>query len=111
MKAKTHEINQGLAKIRKLRRLFFFILFSFLPIIALTMAFIARFDNWYPIILPGFLFFFGMFIQNKLHKVKCPKCKDYFFVQKVSKENVILPSSISFPPQKKCQNCGLILYR
>lgn len=93
-----------------MRRIFLFILFSFLPILALIMAYIERSKNWLPILLPSFLFILGMFIQNRLHKMKCPKCNAFFFVQTVSKDNYTPSSSISFPPQKKCQNCGLTLY-
>ena len=110
MKASIHEINSGLADIRKMRRIFLFILFSFFPILVLTMAYIERFKTWFPIILPAFLFFLGMLIQNRLHKQKCPRCNSFFFVQTVTKDNYTPCSSISFPPQKKCQNCGLALY-
>ncbi len=110
MKASIDEINRGLAHIRMMRRIFLFILFSFFPILVLTMASLERFKTWLPIILPAFLFFFGMIIQNRLHKQKCPKCNDFFFVQTVSKDKYTPVSSISFPPQKKCQNCGLTLY-
>lgn len=94
-----------------LRRVFLFILFSYLPILALTMACIFRFGSWLPIILPALLFFVGMFIQNRLHRQKCPRCGSYFFVQTVTSENYTPFSSISFPPQRRCQSCGLVLYR
>ncbi|MEZ4528667.1 MAG: hypothetical protein R2941_22365 [Desulfobacterales bacterium] len=109
-KKSPQEINRGLAHIRRLRRIFLSVLFSLFPILALTMAYIRRSGNWFPIIFPAFLFFFGMFIQHRLHKRKCPRCNDFFFVQTVSKDNYAPASSISFPPQKKCRNCGLVLY-
>lgn len=84
--------------------------FSLFPILVLTMVYVERFKTWYPIIFPVFLFFLGMIIQNKLQKKKCPKCNSFFFVQTVSKDQYTPASSISFPPQKKCQNCGLTLY-
>lgn len=58
------EIARGLANIRKLRRVFLFVLFSFFPILVLVMLSIERSGNWLPIILPAFLFFFGMFVQH-----------------------------------------------
>lgn len=111
MKPSADEINRRLAGIRLLRRVFLFILFSYLPIVALTMAYIERTQNWYLLILPIFLFFLGMLVQHRLHRQKCPKCHAFFFVQKVSKDNYVPSSSISFPPQKRCQNCGLVLYK
>jgi hypothetical protein len=110
MAASTHEINKGLADIRKLRRIYLFIFFSFIPVLFLTMAYIERSKTWFPIILPAFLFCFGKFIQDRLHKRKCPKCNSFFFIQTITKDKYTPHSSITFPPQKKCQNCGLTLY-
>lgn len=103
--------NKGLAHIRKMRRIFLFILFSLFPIFVVTMISIERFKSWLPIILPVSLFFLGIFVQNRLHKQKCPNCNAFFFVQTVTRRNYTPASSISFPPQKKCQNCGVALYR
>jgi len=110
MKPSKQDIEKGLADIRKRRKIYLFILFSFLPILVIVMSYIEKTDIWYPIILPVALFFFGMFIQNRLHKSKCPRCHEFFFVQTVTRENYTPLSSTSFPPQKKCQNCSLVLY-
>lgn len=90
--------------------MFLFILFSLFPIFVLTMAYIERSQSWFVLSVPLFLFFFGMFVQHRLHRQKCPRCNAFFFVQKVSRDAYVPASSISFPPQKKCQNCGLTLY-
>jgi len=110
MTVSNDEIARGLANIRKLRRVFLFVLFSFFPILVLVMLSIERSGNWLPIILPAFLFFFGMFVQYRLHRQRCPRCRDFFFVQTVTKDRYTPESSISFPPQKKCRSCGLVLY-
>lgn len=111
MTASPPDIGKGLTAIRRLRRVFLFILFSFVPLVVVTMAGIERFDTWWPILLPALFFLFGMMVQNRLHRQKCPRCHAFFFVQSVSKDAYIPASSISFPPQKRCQNCGLVLYR
>lgn len=111
MTASIHEINNGLDAIRMMRRRFLAIIFSCFPILVLIMAYIERLNTWFPIIFPVILFFLGMLIQNRLHRMLCPKCNSFFFVQTVSKDSYTPSSSISFPPQKRCQNCGLALYR
>ncbi|MBN2383233.1 hypothetical protein JXQ70_10155 [bacterium] len=111
MKGPIIEIERGLARIRLLRRLFLFILFSYLPILVLIMGMIERTGSWFPILLPICLFFLGMYVQHKLQRIHCPRCHDFFFVQKVTKENYTPYSSFSFPPQKRCQKCGLVLYK
>jgi hypothetical protein len=110
MTPSAQDIDKGLNRIRRLRRIFLFILFSFIPLTMLIMAYVVRSQNGWAILVPVILFFVGMGIQHHLHRSKCPKCKA-FFVQAVTKENYTPLSSISFPPQKKCQNCGLVLYR
>jgi hypothetical protein len=104
------EIRLGLARIRRRRRLFLFILFSFLPVLVPIMALIGRTGNWLPILVPGFLFLAGLVVQHRLHRSRCPKCHEFFFVQTVTRDNYTPASSISFPPQKTCQHCGLRLY-
>jgi hypothetical protein len=110
MKTPTVEITKGLANIRQLRRIFLTVLFTFPLVVAGVTVWMQLSNSRYPMIVLLALFFGGMFIQNRLHKHKCPGCHDFFFVQTVTKENYTPYSSISFPPQKKCQNCGLVLY-
>lgn len=111
MPASTHDINKGLAAIRRMRRLFFTILLSFFPVLVLTMAPVMLFTIWLPIMVPVLLFFLGMLVQKRLQGVKCPQCNAFFFVQTVTKDKYTPCSSISFPPQKTCQHCGIVLYR
>ncbi len=110
MAESTQQISRGLDAIRRLRRIFLGILFGLLPVTAATMVFIERSGHWPALMLPFGLFFCGMYVQRRLHARKCPRCGQYFFVQSVSSDRYTPFSSISFPPQKRCQHCGLVLY-
>ena len=110
MHASDDEIDKGLARIRRLRRTFLFILFAFVPLTVSIMACASTSENYWLVLFPVALFFAGMGVQHRLHTALCPRCHAPFFVQTVSKNNYTPLSSISFPPQKRCQNCKLILY-
>lgn len=101
----------GLARIRLWRRLFLAVCFGFLPLTALTLAYVERHGVWLVLCIPGIMFAFGLAVQRILHRQRCPRCSGYFFVQAVNRTAYTPASSISFPPQKTCQNCGLRLYR
>jgi len=110
-KKSAEDIRCGLAHIRNTRRLFLAILFAFLPITALTMAYIQRSGQWAALAIPFALFALGMVIQHILQHQRCPRCREFFFVQKMTKTTYTPCSSYSFPPQKKCQHCSLALYK
>lgn len=104
------DAEEGLARIRFRRRVFLVVLFSLPPVVFLTMAWVEGSGSWLPLAIPFALLFFGMFSQHRLHRCRCPRCGGFFFAQTVTKDNYTPESSISFPPQKRCRNCGLRLY-
>lgn len=109
--SRSGQISRGLARIRLWRRLFLALCFGFLPVTALTLAYIERQGGWLALAVPVALFALGLAVQRMLHRQRCPRCGGFFFVQTVSRTAYAPASSISFPPQKTCQNCGLRLYR
>jgi hypothetical protein len=83
------------------------IIFSFLPLCAL----LAGLDNPLLMLLGvSLVFALGLIIQRSLNRSRCPRCKEFFFVQVVTMKNWTPFSSLSFPPQRKCRHCGLGLY-
>ena len=105
------EQSRGLARIRYTRRLFLAIIFAFLPFTGVTMAYIRRSGQWAALAIPLTLFGLGMVLQYILQHRRCPRCGEFFFLQKMTAETYQPGSAWSFPPQKKCQHCGLVLYR
>ena len=111
MDAQQERIAQGLAAIRTRRRAYLAILFSFFPVLVAVMAAIRRTNLWWLILLPIGQFIVGMVVQHRLHRSRCPRCQDFFFVQVVTPQAYTPASSISFPPQRRCQHCGQVLNR
>ena len=103
--------SRGLARIRYTRRLLLAIIFAFLPVTAVTMAYIRRSGQWVVLAIPLALVGVGMVVQYILQQQRCPRCGEFFFHQKMTGETYQPGSAWSFPPQKKCQHCGLVLYR
>lgn len=103
-------ISAGLARIRLLRRLFLAILFIFLPVVALTMAYIERGGSWLTLAVPFGLFAGGIAVQKVLYRQSCPHCTDFFFVLASSRTAYTPSPRINFPPSTRCRHCGLALY-
>jgi hypothetical protein len=109
MERSAKNISEGLRQIRFRRRLYLSIYFAFLPVCAALAVLGFR----YPLVpVLGMLLLCAamLLVYVKLNKSKCPRCHEYFFVQKLMKNNWTPVSSTSMPPQKKCQKCGLSLY-
>ncbi len=109
MENSKEEISNGLREIRLKRKRYLSVIFGSLIVVAVLMMVGYRIPL-VPIVGIVVLFTVGWVMQWKLKKSWCPKCSDFFFVQRFPKGQFPGPSSTSFPAQRKCQRCGLDLY-
>ena len=96
------EERMGLGRIQKLKRAYW-TLFLSIPILIFALApVVQKTQMWGLMLLILVPFVSGIVIQQKLIKVRCPRCGEPFFY--------LAPvpfHATSIPSQQRCQHCQL----
>jgi len=96
------EERDGLLKIRQLKKTYW-ALFVSIPLLLIAAQVLVQVTGqwaWIASILVPFVW--GVTVQQKLIRYRCPRCGEPFFYP------APVPShATSIPSQKRCQHCGL----
>ena len=94
----------GLRRIRTLKRVYW-TLFLSIPILVFALAPVAQMTEMWGLFLVIFVpFVSGIVVQQRLFKVRCPRCGEPFFFPAP-----VPIHATSIPSQQRCQKCHLDL--